>query len=58
MENEQRGAKAKCSGTSGNLMIDRMVAMHCHRGHRNLSMARVHVMKAYVKSIWTDTMLL
>ena len=48
MENEQRGAKAKCSGTSGNLMIDRMVGMHCHRGHRNLSMARVHVMKAYV----------
>ena len=39
MENEQRGAKAKCSGTSDNLMVDRMVTLDCHRGHRNLSMA-------------------
>ena len=47
MENEQRGAKAKCSGTSDNLMIDRMVTLDCHRGHRNLSMAWVDVKKAY-----------
>ena len=47
MQNEQRGAKAKCSGTSGNLMIDRMVTMDCHRGHRHRSMARVDNRKAY-----------
>ena len=47
IENEQRGAKAKSSGTSDNLMIDRMVTMDCHRGHRNLSMAWVDVKKTY-----------
>ena len=47
MENEQRDAKAKCSGTSDNLVLDRMVNMDCHRGHRNLGMAGVHVKKAY-----------
>ena len=47
MENDQRGAKAKCSGTSDNLMIDRMVTLDCHRGHRNLNMAWVDLKKAY-----------
>ena len=47
MENEQRGAKAKCSGTWDKLMIDRMVMMDCHREHGNLSMAWVDVRKAY-----------
>ena len=45
MDNEQRGAKAKCGGTSDKLVIDRMVTMDCHRG--DLSMAWVDVRKAY-----------
>ena len=36
-----------CRGKSDNLMIDRMVALDCHRGKRNLSMAWVDVKKAY-----------
>ncbi|PFX33106.1 Retrovirus-related Pol polyprotein from type-1 retrotransposable element R2 [Stylophora pistillata] len=47
MEGEQRGAKSGCSGTTDNLMIDRMVTQDCHRGKRNLSMAWVDVRKAY-----------
>ena len=30
MEGGQRGAEEGCSGTSGNLMIDRIVTMDCH----------------------------
>ena len=45
MENDQRGAKAGCSGTSDNLMVDRMATVDCHRGHRNLSMAWIDVKK-------------
>ena len=29
------------------IMIDKMVIQDCHRGNRNLSMARVDVKKAY-----------
>lgn len=47
MEGEQRGAKSGCSGTTDNLMIDRMVTQDCYRGKRNLSMAWVDVRKAY-----------
>lgn len=47
MECGQRGAKEGCSGTSDNLMIDRMVTMNCQRGKPNVSMARVGVKKAY-----------
>ena len=47
MEGEQRGAKSDCSGTTNNLMIDRMVTQDCYRGKRNLSMAWVDVRKAY-----------
>ena len=47
MENEQREAKAGCSGTSDNLMVDQMVTMDCHKGHRNLSMVCVGIKKAY-----------
>ena len=39
MEKSQRGAKAKCSGTTDNLMIDRMVTLDCHGNKRNLSVA-------------------
>ena len=47
MEKSQRGAKAKCSGTADNLMIDRMVTLDCHRNKRNLSVAWIDVRKAY-----------
>ena len=47
MEGQQRGARAGCSGTIDNLLIDRMVTLDCHRGKRNLSMACVDVRKAY-----------
>ena len=47
MEAEQRGAKEGCSGTTDNLLIERMVTQDCHRGRRNLSMAWVDVTKAY-----------
>ena len=46
MEGQQRGARVGCSGTTDNLLIDRMVTLDCHRGKRNLSMAWV-VKKAY-----------
>lgn len=47
MEMQQRGAKAKCSGTTDNLMIDRMVTLDCHRHKRNLSVAWIDVRKAF-----------
>ena len=47
MEKTQRGAKAKCSGTTDNLMIDRIVTLDCHRNKRNLSVAWIDVRKAY-----------
>ena len=47
MESQQRGAKAECSGTTDNLLIDRMVLQNCVRGRRNLSMAWIDVKKAY-----------
>ncbi|XP_068750863.1 uncharacterized protein [Montipora capricornis] len=47
MEMQQRGAKAKCSGTTDNLMIDRMVTLDCHRHKRNLSVAWIDVPKAF-----------
>ena len=47
MEMQQRGAKAKCSGTTDNLMIDRMVTFDCHRHKRNLSVAWIDVRKAF-----------
>ena len=60
MEIEQRGAKAGCSGTMNNLLIDRMVTEDCHRGKRNLSMAWVDVAKAYDSTDheWLDEMMI
>lgn len=46
-ENGQRGAKSGCSGTSDNLLIDRMVTLDRYRGKRNQSMAWIDVKKAY-----------
>ena len=39
MEDAQRGAPAGCTGTTDNLLIDRTVALDCHRCRRNLSVA-------------------
>ena len=47
MERAQRGARAGCSGTVDNLLIDRTVALDCYRRRRNLSMAWIDVKKAY-----------
>ena len=47
MRKSQRGAKAKCGGTTDNLMIDRMVTLDCHRNKGNLSVAWMDVRKAY-----------
>lgn len=47
MEGAQRGARAGCSGTTDNLLIDRTVALDCHRRRRNLSVAWIDVKKAY-----------
>ena len=47
MQGHQRGAKEKCSGTTDNLLIDRMVCQHTQRGERNISMAWVDLKKAY-----------
>ena len=47
METEQRGAKSKCSGTTDNLLIDRMVCHDSHNAHKYLSMAWIDVRKAF-----------
>lgn len=47
IENGQRGAKSGCSGTSDNLLIDRVVTLDRYRGKRNQSMAWIDVKKAY-----------
>ncbi|PFX28822.1 Retrovirus-related Pol polyprotein from type-1 retrotransposable element R2 [Stylophora pistillata] len=47
MEGAQRGARAGWSGTTDNLLIDRTVALDCHRRRRNLSVAWIDVKKAY-----------
>ena len=47
MEGEHRGAKEKCSGTTDNLLIDRMVCQDSQRGRRNISMAWIDIHKAY-----------
>lgn len=47
MEDQQRGARKKCSRTVDNLLIDRMVALDCDRRKRNLSVAWIDVRKAY-----------
>ena len=47
MESQQRRARRNCSGTVDNLIIDRMVALDCHRRERSLSAAWIDVRKAY-----------
>ena len=45
MEAEQRGAKTNCSGTTDNLLIDRMAYQDSHNVRRNLCIAWVDVRK-------------
>ena len=47
LEEEQRGARTKCSGIMDNLMIDIMVCRDSRNGSRNLSMAWIDVRKAF-----------
>ena len=49
MEDQQRGAKAGCSGTINNLLVklDCMVTKGCHRYKRSLSKAWIDVRKAF-----------
>ena len=60
MEGAQRGARAGCSGTVDNLLIDRTVALDSYRRRRNLSMAWIDVKKAYdsVDHGWLNGVLL
>ena len=59
MQLDQRGAKANCSGTSDNLLIDDMVLKDAHDSKRNLACGWVDVKKAYdsVSHSWILKML-
>ena len=58
MDGAQRGARAECSRTIDNLLIDRTVTLLCHRRKRILRMARIDVKKAYdsVDHGWLEEM--
>ena len=60
MDGAQRSARAGCSGTISNLLMDRTVTLDCHRRKRNLSMAWIDVKKAYdsVDNGWLDEMMI
>ena len=60
MEGAQRGARAGCSGTVDNLLIDLMVTLDCHRKKRNLRRLWVDVKKAYdsIDHGWLEEMML
>ena len=60
MEGAQRAARAGCSGTIDNLLIDQMVTLDCHRKKRNLSMGWVDVKKAYdsIDHGWLEEMMI
>ena len=49
MEGDQRGAREKCSGTTDNLLIDRMVCQYSQRGRRNISMAWIDDTKRMIQ---------
>ena len=60
MDGAQRGARAGCSGTIDNLLIDRTVTLDCHWRKRILSMAWIDVKKAYdsVDHGWLEKMII
>ena len=45
MDGAQRGARAGCSGTIDNLLIDRTVTSDCHGRKGNLSMAWIECVR-------------
>ena len=47
LEGEQRGAKPRCSGTTDNLLVDRMVCHDSRNSRKNVSMAWIDVRKAF-----------
>ena len=47
MDGVQRGARAGCSRTIDNLLIDRTVTLDCHRRKSNLSLAWIDAKKMY-----------
>ena len=47
LEGEQRGAKPRCSGTRGNLLVDRMVCHDSRNSRKKVSMAWIDVRKAF-----------
>ena len=47
LEGEQRGAKPRCSGTTDNLLVDRMVCHDSRNSRKNVSMAGIDVRKAF-----------
>lgn len=51
MEGAQRGARAGCSGTTDNVLIDRTVALDCHRRRWNISVAWIDVKKKAYDSV-------
>ena len=47
LEGEQRGAKPRCSGTTDNLLVDRMVCNDSRTSRKKVSMAWIDVRKAF-----------
>ena len=47
LEGEERGAKPRCSGTTDNLLVDRMVCHDSRNSRKNVSMAWIDVRKAF-----------
>ena len=47
LEGEKRGAKPRCSGTTDNLLVDRMVYHDSRNSRKNVSMAWIDVRKAF-----------
>ena len=60
MDGAQRGARAGCSRTIDNLLIDRTKTLHCHRRKSNLSLAWIDVKIMYdlVDHGWLEEMII
>ena len=60
LDGAQRGARAGCSRTIDNLLMDRTVTLDCHRRKSNLSLAWIDVKKMYdlVDHGWLEEMII
>ena len=56
MQIDQRGAKAKCSGTVDNLLIDDMIMRDAGMNQRDLSLVWIDVRKAFDNHSWLKKM--